>query len=232
MGASESIIDTTIPPAAAELAEQSAGLLAEAKDFKVTTVQQSELAAIELKRVSDMERRIEETRKALKKPILEAGKAIDAFFAKPIESLSAAKSALKRAILAFDQEQERIRREEEARLRKIQQEEQERLAKEAEEAEQSGDHAAAEAIIQQAADLPPAVVHMPEAPKVAGVKKQTRWSAELVDIKALCAAVASGQVPAIAVEANMKFLNQQAVSLHEAFNIPGAKAVSREVLAA
>lgn len=231
MGAPETI-DTTIPPAAEALAAETGKLLESAKDFKVATVEQAELAGIELKRVADMERRVEEERKKMKAPILAAGKAVDAFFAKPLEALATAKATFKRALLAYQDEQERIRRAEEARIRELQRQEQERLAREAEEAERAGRKEEAEAIIQQAAEMPAAIVPPAPAPRVAGVATRTTWGAEVTDIKALCAAVAAGTVPPVAVQANMTFLRQQAVSLKEAFAIPGVKAVATKGMAA
>jgi len=231
MGAAEPI-DTTIPESANALAQDASNVLAQAQQAKVSTPQEYELAALELKRIADLERKVEAERKKMKEPVLAAGKAIDAFFSKPLEALADAKSMHKRAILTYQQDQERIRREEEARVQKAQKEEQERLAREAEEAEKAGDTVTANAIIEQAAAMPAAIVPSAPLPSVRGVTKRVTWGAELVSLKELCRAVADGRVPEVAVQANMTFLRQQAVSLKEAFSIPGAKAVATESIAA
>lgn len=225
-------IDTTIPESANVLAQDANNVLAQAQQAKVSSPQEYELAALELKRIADLERKVEAERKKMKEPVLAAGKAIDAFFSKPLEALADAKSMHKRAILTYQTEQERIRREEEARVQKAQREEQERLAREAEEAEKAGDQVTANAIIEQAAAMPAAIVPATVLPSVRGVTTRTTWTAELVDKMALIKAVADGKVPPVALEVNMTFLRQQAVSLKEAFSIPGAKAVSTQGIAA
>ena len=60
-----------------------------------------------------------------------------------------------------------------------------------------------------------------QAPK--GISATTRWEAEVVDTMALVKAVAAKKVPIVALEPNMKFLNQQATSLHELLDFPGVK---------
>ncbi len=64
--------------------------------------------------------------------------------------------------------------------------------------------------------------------KVSGVVNVVRWDAELVDIKALCAAIAKDEVPPTYVNANMVALRQEAVARKEHFKIPGVRAVRKE----
>lgn len=69
--------------------------------------------------------------------------------------------------------------------------------------------------------LPPAV------PKAEGLTLPKVWNAEVLSLIELVKAVAKGKAPLASVVANDKFLNQQAKSLKEEFNIPGVRAVSR-----
>lgn len=221
-----------IPAAALTMADEAKQLLVDAQQFKVTSDAEYEIAGLDLKRIKDKMRALDDMRKNITRPIDAAKKAVMDFFRGPEDFLKNAESAYKRSMLNYQQEQERIRKAEEVRIRELQRQEQERLAREAEEAEKAGDNETAEAIIQQAAEMPAAIVPRRDPPKVAGVKTQVRWSATVKDKMALIRAVAEGKVPDIALEVNTKFLNQQAVSLKSALNIPGVVAESKETIAA
>lgn len=67
-------------------------------------------------------------------------------------------------------------------------------------------------------------------PKMAGgpVYREV-WAAEVVDIKALCLAVATGKASTECVIGNMVSLNRQAVALKGTMNVPGVKAYSKRV---
>jgi len=227
----ETISKPTIPASALELVSEADSILAEAKNFTVENDRQYEMAGIDLKRIKDKQRELDQTRKSITRPLDAAKRQVMDFFRRPEAYLKDAERILKRAMLTYQDEKQRKAREEEARLRELQRQEQERLAREAEELEKAGDKAAASAVIEQAATMPDPIVQS-SAPKVDGIKRQTRWSAELVDKMALIKAVAEGQVPDIALDANMTFLNQQARSLKGAFNIPGVRATEKTTLAA
>jgi hypothetical protein len=69
----------------------------------------------------------------------------------------------------------------------------------------------------------------PEPSKTPGT--QTRWSAEVLDVKALCAAVAAGIVPVDYVEPCAKMLNAVAVKRKTRdLGIPGVIGVSKTIL--
>src|SRR3990167_901847 len=236
-----------IPASALAMADDAKTLLDEAKSFVVVNDGQYEIAGGDLKRIKNKMRDLEEMRKNLTRPIDAAKKAVMDFFRQPEEYLRNAESAYKRAMLVYQDEQERQRKAEENRIRELQRQEQERLAKEAEAAERESRRLAEEAakkergaaaikdsearriaeeeaarlraeseqnqltanaVIDQAASLPPAIVTR-ELPQTRGVTTRTTWAAELVDKMTLVKAVAAGTVPLIALDVNQKFLNQQ-----------------------
>ncbi|MFA5323170.1 MAG: hypothetical protein WC373_10910 [Smithella sp.] len=164
----------------------------------------------------------------------------------------AAQEAIRKA------EEDRLRKIEEARLaeeRRVEQErleserkaEEDRLLAEAVAAEQRGDTETAEALTAAAEEsnaqineiaaavaqepiyVPPVVVSK-TVPKMAGgpVYREV-WSAEIVDIKSLCMAVATGKASTECVTGNMVALNRMAVALKGTLNIPGVRAYSRRV---
>lgn len=95
--------------------------------------------------------------------------------------LTEAENLVKRKMSAWSQEQERIRREEEARLRQeaLRRAEEERLAQ-AEALEAQGQQEAAEAILDVPVAAAPVVVPK-SVPKVEGVYETKRWTFEVVN---------------------------------------------------
>ena len=137
------------------------------------------------------------------------------------------KNTLRLGMKSFEDEQERIRRAEQARL-------EEEARKAAEEAalaqavalEQNGHKAAAEAVI--AAPVVAPAVYVPKTtPTGFGNATRRVWGAEVTDLMALVKAVAAGTVPIQAIEENTVFLNQQARALKSALQYPGVRAVEK-----
>lgn len=164
---------------------------------------------------TDAKRRID----ALKKPILQAEK-------DDIDVITKAKNELGAKVQAYTREQERIaleaRRAAEAEARRA--EEERRLA-EAIAAEQAGEVAEAEQILNEVSLPMPAIVQAPEI-KVSGqVQKQT-YSAVVTDLRALVKAVAAGHVPIQALKADEVFLNSQARNFREGLSYPGVEVKS------
>lgn len=140
----------------------------------------------------------------------------------PVEAEKAAKVASMRK---WADEQERLRREEQARA----EEEARRAAEEAALAqavalEANGHKAAAEAVIAAPVVAPP--VYVPKTTP-AGFGQFTRktWKAEVMDMMELVKAVASGQVPIQAIQADMVFLGAQARALKGALSYPGVRSI-------
>ena len=82
---------------------------AEVKDLDTAREATNDLTAI-----ASLDREIEEVRKACKQPALEAGRAIDQFFATLTEDLKTAKVVYAKKMATYHAEQERIRKEAEA----------------------------------------------------------------------------------------------------------------------
>jgi len=175
---------------------------------------------------------------------------------KSVKALMSAYDAEQERIRKAEEERlAKIAREEEGKRRKEEQErleaerkaEEERLLNEAQAAQDRGDNETAElltnaavetseaikeqaaAIVQEPIYVAPVVV--PKAvPKMAGgpIYREV-WAAEVIDIKALCLAVATGKISPENVLPNMVVLNRQAVALKNTLNIPGVKAYSKRV---
>ena len=150
----------------------------------------------------------------------------------------------KNACIAYETEQERLRKVEQARLEvearqrneKAREAEAEALQAEAEAAEKAGDKAGAEAIIEEAAEVETEPVYTPPViapkivPKVDGQSFSTTYKAEVFDITALLKAVISGRAPAMSIMVNQVFLNQTARSMKETMNLPGVKLMKETLM--
>jgi hypothetical protein len=133
---------------------------------------------------------------------------------------------LKQIMGAYDDQKKKERLAEEARLRAIAiKEEEDRKLAEALAAPKDEQ----DAILSEPINIAPIVV--PDTtPKVKGgpVFREI-WNAEVTNLTDLVQSVAKGDTSMNAVEANMKYLNQRAISDKAELRIPGVKAVSRKV---
>ncbi len=209
----------------------AAAVLLRAEQLVITNDEEYQAAVSGLQYLKGKFRDIDGKRAELKKPILEAARSVEDFFRNPLASLTRAETILKRKILAYQQEQERKRREEQARLDEQARKEQAKLAAQAQRAADAGKIEKAE-VLQQRATTVVAPTVMRAAPKVQGLSTRKTYSIEVTDIKALCKAVAEGRAPASFVEANLQVLNAQARSLKSEFVCDGIKVIESDSLAA
>lgn len=118
----------TIPPAAQAEAAKATSILAEAQALRIETPDQYMAAGDELKRIKAQAAAIEAKRKAITEPLDRSKKEVMDFFRPALEQLTTAETVIKRQLVEFDREQQRIRQEAERKAR----EEAERLRKQQE----------------------------------------------------------------------------------------------------
>lgn len=231
-----------------------------AKDYTIDSQTMLELASDDLKRVKALQKEVEAKRTAITGPLNAALSAVNALFAPPKEYLLQAEAILKRAMVAYTSEQERVAaiaraeaeaaaRAERVRLAAIEREQQEaaRMAQvAAQAAAAAGDEEAAqramaeaEAAQQMAAVTSLAAQIVTVAPqtdapaKVAGISSRVTYRAEVVDLMALTQAVATGHAPIEAIQPNLKFLGAQARAFKKAGPLyPGVESVAEHSIAA
>jgi len=183
-------------------------------------------AANILQDIAAIEKRIIEHHKPIKDAAFSAHKIAVATERRFLDPLTEAKGIIKKAISTWTVEQERIRREAQQKAEdEARRKEEERRLAEAIEAEKAGDTVKAEAIISK--PIEPVVVSkiQPTFNKVAGVTTRENWSAEVIDLKALCQAIAEGKAPLESVLPNMPLLNSMARTAKDLMSIPGVKAI-------
>lgn len=149
---------------------------------------------------------------------------------KVLDPVISARKYAKAMRIEYTEEQERIRKAEESRI----QAEARRLIEEAAlaaaiAAEEAGDGAEAEAIINEPVHVP--TVTLQRTTPSAGISGAIRevWSAEVYDLHGLLVAIVEGKASIGLIEPNMTALNGMARSLKSNMSIPGVKAVSRKV---
>lgn len=151
-----------------------------------------------------------------------------------------AEGVVKRALLAWEQQEEQRRREEEARLQAEAQRlaEEQTLAAAAEletAAHATGDAemlAEAESILAQPIEAP-AVVVRSSVPKVQGISYRDNWTVHPdINVRALAAAVASGTAPATFLVPNMTAIRQWARATQGGQTLPGIRVVNDRQIAA
>ena len=148
------------------------------------------------------------------------------------EQLDAEERRLKNLAAAFEDEQEKKRRETEAALQKqIQEQERAQRDVDAMLAEDEGRPAEADAIRDAPSTVPPVTVAKDRfVPKVAGASRRETWKAECLDLAELAKAVVAGTVPVQAIQPDQTFLNQQARALKSALNYPGVRVYSESTM--
>ena len=188
-------------------------------------------AATEMKGGKAMIKKIKDFFKPLKSKANEAHKAITQ---KERETLAPVEEFCKKIqgkMIAFQSEQDRIRREEEARIREEQRKrEEEAKIAEAAEAEAAGDVELAEQIIMEPVAVAPVVVPK-KTPDVQGVSYRETWKAEVVDALALVKFVADNPTWAHLITVNTRELNNLARSQKTAMKIPGVRAYAEKSIA-
>lgn len=227
-----------------EITMPAATILTRARDFKVVDVTTYTEAADQLKAIKGAQKSLEGKKRTLLDPANAVVKAIRDLFRGPEAELEQAESFYKRGMLGYDAEQERIRREEQARRDEEANRERLRLEAQAREREEAaarsraaGKTAQAErqeaqaALRQDAAAAVVAPVVQKETPRVAGVATREHWYAVVTDVKALCAAVAAGTVPVNALTPNKSFLDNQARVMKKDLAYPGVTACMDKILA-
>lgn len=249
---SDLVIEKDVEIVRVEHSNEAARMLASAQSFVIDCAEMAEAAAEDLGIVKAKLKVLEEKRTELKKPVLEAGKRIDAMFKELSEGYLKAEAVLKNALVGW-QESERKRLEAERRiqeeaarkLREQQEAEARRQAEEARKAEEAartaaaaGDAAAAAEAQAKAAEAAQAaavaqetaqaIEHMAPAvvaapAKLAGVSMREDWDFEIVDVN---------QIPREFLVVDEAKLRKVVKALKGDAKIAGVRVFSKPVVAA
>ena len=227
--------------------EQSLALLASAESFAIATVEQYEESGNLLRTIKARQGHLSTLRLSITRPIDEAKSHVMGLFKPAAERLAQAETKIKAAMLDFSREQERQRREAQAkldeaaraereRLERAAQKERERLQKLADANREKGREERAAAQEERAAAVEAPIVTAPIIPtapiKAEGVSYRTTWRAEVTDLAALARACLDGAQPMSFIQPNMALLGTFARDQKDKLSIPGVQAVSEDIIAA
>lgn len=127
----EDAIILTLPKPESTLFSRADNMLAMVTDMDINSVEKYKEAATLLKGIKGYASQLEASRKEAVKPVNDAIKEFNALYKPSLAACSNAERDIKAVMVAYDDEQERLRREEEDRMREIQEEEQAKIRAEA-----------------------------------------------------------------------------------------------------
>ena len=197
----------------------------------ITTADMCEAAGVDLKAIKGAQKRLEDARTTITKPLLEAQRAVNALFKGPTDTLIEAERVVKGGILGYQREEERKRLAAEAIAAEAARKEREKLEAQAAKAAAAGKTEKAEALQATAAAIPERVEIASAAPKIEGLATRSVWKAEVMDKAALVKYVAEHPEWLGLVEVNLTALNGLARSQEDALAIPGVKVIEEKQLA-
>lgn len=177
--APKNLVQLSIPTPAGDEASESNKALTYAAALVVASASDSAKAQEARARLNTRIKTLTDARMALTRPIDAAKKTIMDFFAGPIATLTKAKEILDGKVIAYDYQQEELRKAEQRRLDKIAEDERKRLQAIADEAKRKADAEAAAK--RKAADDAAAAGRADEAAKLAA---QAQRIEEKADAKA------------------------------------------------
>lgn len=135
--------DLARDPAVQAITAEVTSAVAYATEFRITTVDERELAANECIRLNSLATRLETERKKITAPMDAAKQAVMDFFRPRAQQLTEAVTSIKRAMRVWDDEQERIRLEAQRKAEEAARLERERLQREADQRQREADERAA-----------------------------------------------------------------------------------------
>lgn len=223
------------------LAGQAKALLSSADAYVIDSPEMLDLAAADLRQVKTLQKEVEAKRTSIVAPLNQAVKAINELFRAPTEYLGQAESSLKHSINVYQVEQERLAAEQAEAQRQA-----DELRQQAEQAAASGDIEQAQKLAQESqaaqhqattvealASVTTVAMPVAAAPKVEGIAGRVTYSSQVDELMDLVKAVALGQAPIEALQANQKFLDTQARAYKKAGPLyPGVTIVATRSLSA
>ena len=220
----------------AVIEKEATTVLSKAREFKVMSQDDYDAAAVFIRGVKGLQKKVEETFKPIVQKAHAAWKEAKDQENKHLVPLQEAEKIVKTASITWYDEQERIRLDAERKAREeaIAAENKRRaeLERQAAAHEAKGNHEKAEerrAAAEQVFVAP--VVVTPTAVKAEGQSIKENWKAELTDLKALIQAVSQGHAPLNFLQADMVVINKQAKATKDSMKFDGIKFVCEKVMA-
>ena len=223
-------LSVNLLPETKALIQQATALREAGQTITITDTDSYKSAADQLQVIKGLAKRLDTDRKSITKPIDDLKAEVMDFYRPATTALTDAETLIKKAINAYDHEQDRIRRAQEAAAAEAARKEREKLEAQAAKAEAAGKTERAELLQERAASVVAAPVAIAEPPKVEGVSKRVTYKAVVVDVMALVKAVAAGTVPVTVLVPDQAALNRMANALKGQLNYPGVTVEAETVI--
>lgn len=190
------------------LTEQAGIFLDTAK--QITVVDQASLQAASnyLRENKAEQKRLDDERRSLTDPLNKVVKDLNGKFKPLLETLQNAERIVKGAVSQFQIAEDRRIAAERAAAEEAARKERERLENQAVKLAEKGKEEQAQAKMEQAATT--VAVAPVEQAKADGVSTRKTWKADVVDVRKVCALIASGEIPATVVQFKPLELNRLA----------------------
>jgi len=197
--------------------------------FEVKNNVSNQSAGLLLREVKGQQANLKMLKDAIVAPLKQSLKAVDDLFRPEETRLSSFEMSLKRGISTFLNEQQRLARLAEARLRDEHAAEEAKLLARAAKLEERGKLEQAEAVRDSIPSVP---VVIADIDKVEGISSRGIWKAEVVSMHDLIVAILAGRAPQEYVMANQPALNTMARTMRKNANVPGVRVYEDKVVAA
>lgn len=204
----------------------------------VTTAEEYSATAETLRQVKAAQKRLEETRTSLTGPINAALRRLNDFFRAPAERLVNVERSIKRGMVAFDEEQDRIRREKQRQADEEARQARERAEREAAAAREKAEREARE--LRERAEAEAAAGRQAEAAKLvaradlkierAEVKAETLQQAAAATVAPIVQAEAP-KVRGVATREVWRFEITDPAKVNPAFQMPDEQKIRKTVAA-
>lgn len=232
-------VDLEIPATTTKLVREAQTWPDRARAVRIVDSRTYEVAADMLLGIKALRTQIGADLDPLIKSAYEHHRDLVAFKRKSDDPLAEAEGIIKGGLKTYDEEQERLRQEEERRLQEIARKEAEdrALAEAAaleREAVESGDPSLlfeAHALVDEPV-VAPVVQLARSTPKVAGISYKEAYRAEVTDLLALVRYVAQHPEHLALLQANTTALNGMARSMKDGLKLPGVRVIKDRIVAA
>lgn len=171
---------STDDPRVKPVAKEVSALTQQVESFEVTDADSYEQGAEVLRTIKSLHKKAEEQRKSITSPLDQAKKQVMDLFRPFTDSLTGAERTLKRRMVAWKSEQDRIAREEARKAEEKARKERQRLEREAKKAEEAGRVERADTL-RERSEVVTAAPPAPAAPKVSGISERKVWKFEVTD---------------------------------------------------
>ena len=215
-----------------KLEETALSWPAQAAEVNIVDQDSYDEAAILITKIVSLRKQVVAHHKPVKEAANKAHKEACAAERRMLTPLSQAETTISNALLKWDREQKALQEAEQKRLQdEARKREEEARLEIAAQAESEG---APDEVVQEILDtptiVPSTVIAAPTYAKASGLSTRILYSAEVTNIRVLCAAIAAGTAAETLVQPNEVALNGLARCMKDSFRVPGCKLVKKDTL--